>query len=385
MTIEFIISFFTGGVVFGTLAGSLIYLKMKTTLLQSSTELSILKEHKTLQDQAERQFELLAAKILEEKAHKVSDQNIKNLSLVLDPLRERLKDFERKVEETYSTERAERGNLRGELTKLMELNFKMSTETENLTKALKGDVKTQGNWGEMILENILDRSGLRKGEEYTIQGNEMGLKNDDGQIIKPDIIIHLPDQKHLIVDSKVSLIAYEAYSQCKDSTEQEKFGKLHIDSLKKHIDGLSAKKYYSSEKLITPDFVMLFMPIEPAFALAFRLKPDLLQYAWEKNIALVSPTTLLTSLRTVAAIWKQETRKRNAEEIAQRGGLLYDKFAGLIEDFSEVGRKIESAQKAHSQVFSKLSEGSGNLISQVEKLKELGAKTTKKMIDRTLD
>lgn len=337
-----------------------------------------------LQSQMSTQFELLASKIMEDKGQKISDQNSRNLSLILDPLKERLKDFERKVEETYSTERAERGNLRGELSKLMELNFKMSSEAENLTRALKGDVKTQGNWGELILENILERSGLRKGEEFIIQGTDMGLKNDDGQIIRPDVIVNLPDGKHVIVDSKVSLVAYESYSKGNTPEEQERWGKMHVESLKKHIDGLSAKKYQTSDKLVTPDFVMLFMPLEPAFALAFRLKPDLLQYAWERNIALVSPTTLLTSLRTVAAIWKQEQRKKNAEEIAARGGLLYDKFAGLIEDLQEVGKKMEAAQKAHDGVMKKVSEGSGNLLSQVEKLRELGAKTTKRLPEREI-
>ncbi len=379
MTLDIAIGFIAGAAV----AGTLVYLRLKGQLLERTAELQVLSHQKIETDeikgQLTAQFELLAAKIFEDKSTKISDQNLKSLAIVLDPLKERLKDFEKRIEETYSAERAERGTLRGELSKLMDLNSKMSLEASNLTKALKGDVKTQGNWGEMILENILERSGLRKGEEYIVQGNDMGLKNDEGQMIKPDIIVNLPESKQIIVDSKVSLLAYESYAQAASIEEQERFGKMHVDSLKKHIDGLSAKKYYSAEQLITPDFVILFMPIEPAFALAFRLKPDLLQYAWERNIALVSPTTLLTSLRTVSAIWKQENRKRNAEEIAARGGLLYDKFAGLIEDFIEVGKKIEAAEKAHLAVMNKLNGGSGNLISQVEKLKELGAKTSKKL------
>jgi DNA recombination protein RmuC len=379
MTLDIALGFIVGS----SVAGALVYLKLKSQLLEKTTELQILSQQKLgseeIRGQMASQFELLAAKILDDKTAKISDQNMKTLSLVLDPLKERLKDFEKRVEETYSSERAERGTLRGELSKLMELNSKMSLEASNLTKALKGDVKTQGNWGEMILENILERSGLRKGEEYIVQGTDMGLKNDEGQIIRPDIVVNLPDNKQIIVDSKVSLLAYESYAQANSIDEQERSGKQHVDSLKKHIDGLSAKKYYSAEQLITPDFVILFMPMEPAFALAFRLKPDLLQYAWERNIALVSPTTLLTSLRTVSAIWKQENRKRNAEEIAARGGLLYDKFAGLIEDFTEVGRKLEAAEKSHAAVMSKLNGGPGNLITQVEKLKELGAKTSKKL------
>lgn len=389
MTLELILSFFAGAFV----SAGLIYFRFKSKLLVLINELQLISQQKLeaekiselksqMSTQMSAQFELLASKILDDKSAKISDQNMKTLALVLDPLKEKLKDFERKVEETYATERSERGSLRGELNKLMELNSKMSLETSNLTKALKGDVKTQGNWGEMILESILDRSGLRKGEEYIIQGTDLGLKNDEGQTIKPDIIVNLPESKQIIVDSKVSLVAYENYAQAINIEEQDKFGKLHIDSLKRHIDGLSQKKYQSADKLITPDFVILFMPIEPAFALAFRLKADLLQYAWERNIALVSPTTLLTTLRTVAALWKQENRKRNAEDIAARGGMLYDKFAGLIEDFGEVGKKIEAAQKSHLSVMNKLSEGSGNLISQVEKLKELGAKTSKRLPER---
>jgi DNA recombination protein RmuC len=377
MTFEILASFFIGAAI----AALTTWLFMKNAVLKKDADLNLLTERLKTQDQLQNQFELVAAKILEDKATKVSEQNLKNLGIILEPFKEKLKDFEKKVEDVYSTERSERGSLRGELSKLVELNVKMSNETENLTKALKGDVKTQGNWGEMILESILERSGLRKGEEYIIQGQELGLKNDEGQTIKPDVIINLPENKHVIVDSKVSLQAYELYSQSENKEEQERYGRLHVESLKKHIDGLSAKKYQSSDKLITPDFVILFMPIEPAFALAFKLKPDLLQYAWDKNIALVSPTTLLTTLRTVAAIWKQELRQKNAEEIAKRGGLLYDKFVGLIDDLSEVGEKIESAQKAHATMMNKLSQGQGNLISQVEKLKDLGAKTSKKLIE----
>ena len=264
----------------------------------------------------------------------------------------------------------------------MELNMRMSSEAQNLTKALKGDNKIMGNWGEMILENILERSGLRKGDEYIVQGTDMALKNDSGRDIKPDVIIHLPDGKHIIVDAKVSLKDYDTYIQAEDGVAKELAAKAHVNSLKNHIDGLSDKKYYSSEKLISPDFVMLFMPIEPAFSLAFKYKPDLLQYAWEKNIALVSPTTLLTTLRTVSAIWKQERQERNALEIARRGGALYDKFASLVEDLNDLGSKINQVQKTHTQVMSKLSEGSGNLLRQVDMLKELGVKAEKKLIDK---
>lgn len=332
-----------------------------------------------LKSELENQFELLASRVLEDKGQKINEQNSQTMGLILNPLKERLKDFEKKVEEVYGIERAERGSLRGEISRLMDLNFKMSTEAENLSRALKGDNKAQGNWGEMILENILDRSGLRKGEDYIVQGTDLGLQNDDGQNIRPDVIIHLPDGKHLILDSKVSLNAFEEYSRNENEDERKRWGNLHLESLKRHIDGLSAKKYQTSDKLITPDFVLLFMPIEPAFALAFRLNPDLLQYAWEKNIALVSPTTLLTTLRTVASIWKQEQRKKNAEEIAARGGALYDKFVGFVGDLEDLGRKLETTQKTHENVMKKLSQGSGNLLGQVDKLRELGARNTKRL------
>lgn len=360
-------------------------LQMRNDLLsQSLTEQKNLmiearKQQEDLATRMNAQFEVMAQKIFEEKSARFTDQNHKNISAVLEPLKERIKDFEKKVEETYSTERSERGMLRGELSKLMELNKVMSAETQNLTKALKGEVKTQGNWGELILENILERSGLRKGEEYIIQGTDLDLRGEDGQILRPDVIVSLPDEKHLIVDSKMSLIAYEQYSSAETLEDQERAGKLHVESLKKHIDGLSEKKYHSLDKLISPDFVILFMPLEPAFALAFKLKPELFQYAWERNVAIVSPTTLLATLRTVATLWKQDRQEKNALEIAKRGGLLYEKFAGLLKDLQNLGEKLGAAQKAHEEVIKKVSEGRGNLMDQVEDLKRLGAKTQKSL------
>lgn len=367
------------------LQGDLQALQMKNDLLsQSLSEQKNLmtetrKQQEDLATRMNAQFEVMAQKIFEEKSAKFTDQNQKNISSILDPLKERIKDFEKKVEETYSTERSERGMLRGELSKLMELNKVMSAETQNLTKALKGEVKTQGNWGELILENILERSGLRKGEEYIVQGTDLDLRGEDGQILRPDVVVSLPDEKHLIVDSKMSLIAYEQYSSSDTLEDQERAGKLHVESLKKHIDGLSEKKYHSLDKLISPDFVILFMPLEPAFALAFKLKPELFQYAWERNVAIVSPTTLLATLRTVAALWKQDRQEKNALEIAKRGGLLYEKFAGLLKDLQNLGEKLGAAQKAHEEVIKKVSEGRGNLMDQVEDLKRLGAKTQKSL------
>lgn len=332
-----------------------------------------------LQQQMAQQFENMAHKIFEDKSVKFANQNMASLTSVLDPLKERLKDFEKKVEDTYGLERAERGALRGELSKLMDLNRLMSNEAANLTRALKGDTKTQGNWGELILENILERSGLRKGQEYISQAIHMDLKDEAGQAVRPDIIVNLPEGKHLIVDSKMTLNAYEAYASANTPEEQERYGRLHVEALKKHIDGLSEKKYHANEKLITPDFVILFMPLEPAFALAFKLRPEMFQTSWDRQIAIVSPTTLLTTLRTVAALWKQDRQQKNALDIARRGGALYDKFAGLVKDVEALGEKLEAAQRAHGEVISKLSTGKGNLIRQVEDLKTLGAKAEKSL------
>ncbi len=396
-----LVSFCAGGLIVGIVT----YYKMKAQALVETTTLSaenqglnqknefltqsLVEQKRLIQEAREQQeglasrmqtqFEVLAQKIFEEKSNRFADQNQKNLTLVLEPLKERIKDFEKKVEETYSAERSERGVLRGELSKLMELNRLMSTETQNLTKALKGEVKTQGNWGELILENILERSGLRKGEEFTIQGSDLQLRGQEGQSLRPDVIVHLPDEKHLIVDSKMTLVAYEQYSSAETSEDQDRFGKMHVESLRKHINDLSDKKYHTADKLISPDFVILFMPLEPAFALAFKLSPDLFQTAWDKHIAIVSPTTLLATLRTVAALWKQDRQEKNALEIARRGGLLYEKFANLLKDLQNLGEKLEAAQKAHQETIRKVSEGRGNLIDQVEDLKRLGAKTEKSL------
>jgi DNA recombination protein RmuC len=331
-------------------------------------------------------FELIGHRLLEESTKKLNDQSQKNLGELINPFKERLKDFESKVETFYSQERMEKGTLKGELNKLMELNLRMSTDADNLTRALKGDNKTQGNWGEMILENILDSCGLRKGEEYTVQGTDMSsLKNDEGQIIRPDVIINLPEGKHLIVDSKVSLVGYDGYCQAEDPAAKERLAKAHVDSLRAHIKGLSAKKYYSADQLISPDFVMMFLPIEPAFALAFRVDPTLFQDAWERRVALVSPTTLLTTLKTVATIWKHERQEKNALEIAKRGGALYDKFVSFVAELEGIGRKVDDLKKTHDGVMGKLSTAPGNLVRQVEMLRELGAKTEKQLPQNLLE
>ena len=335
-------------------------------------------DQKTL-EHFQQQFEWLAHKIFDEKTRRFDDVSTKKLTSLIDPLKERLKDFEKKVDEVYSLERSERGVLKGELNKLLELNQLMSREAQNLSRALKGDVKTQGNWGEMILESILERSGLREGEKYITQGAGVGLRSEEGGRLLPDIIVKVPGGKHLIVDSKVSLKAYEAYCGCESEEERLRQARLHVQSLETHMSGLSGKRYHLADGVQSPDFVLLFMPLEPAFALAFKEKPELFQNAWEKNIAIVSPTTLLTTLRTVAALWKQEKQQKNAYEIARRGGLLYEKFALLLNDLKVLGDRLDLSQKAYTEVVKKMAEGRGNLISQVEELKELGAKTEKQL------
>lgn len=368
----------------GFLVGFVIYfrLRFESQTWKTKYELTLANsegqktESAQLQKQLTLQFENLAQKIFDEKSTKMTDQNFRQLTGLLDPLKERIKDFEKKVEDTYSTERAERGHLKGEISKLMELNQTMSKEAQNLALALKGENKTQGNWGEMILENILERSGLRKGEEFFTQETLKGL---GGEILRPDVIVKLPDGKHLIVDSKMTLTAYEASVSAPTEQDREKFAAAHVESLKRHVIELSDKKYHLADQIISPDFVMLFMPLEPAFALAFRLKPDLFETAWDRNIAIVSPTTLLTTLRTVASLWKQERQQRNALEIAKRGGELYDKFAGIVKDLETLGDRMNSAQKTHSEIMGKISTGRGNLLTQVEKLKELGAKAEKSL------
>jgi len=374
-----LIGFFIGAIA----VGGFIYLKFKNLLLVKDSELAIAKlqaeQTQNLSQQMGDKFELLASRIFDEKTTRFQDQSIKNLGVLLDPFKDRLKEFEKKVEESYSTERTERGSLRGELTKLMELNIKMSTEAESLTRALKGDTKTQGAWGELVLENVLERSGLRKDQEYTLQAVDFSLRNEDGQPIRPDVIVHLPENKHIIIDSKVSMTAYEAYASSARPEDQEKWAKSHTDSIKRHVDSLAAKKYHTATDLTTTDFVILFMPLESAFALAMKFRPELQQEAWEKRIAIVSPTTLLVTLKMVAALWKTERQEKNALEIAKKGGQLYDKFVGLVTDFETLGKKLDDAQKSHHQVMNKMKEGKGNLFTQVENLRELGAKTEKRL------
>jgi DNA recombination protein RmuC len=329
-----------------------------------------------LREQFTKEFENLANKIFEEKSRKFTDQNKTNLDDILKPFNEKIKDFEKKVGEVYDIEMRDKISLREEVKKLYELNSKISDEANNLTKALKGDNKTQGNWGELILEKVLERSGLTKDREYKTQ---VVTKNVDGEIIKPDVVVFLPDSKHLVIDAKVSLIAYENFINTDEKTLQEKFLKEHIASVKSHVKLLSDKNYYSSTDFSTPDFVLLFMPIESAFSAAVQNDMEMFNYAWERRIVIVSPTTLLATLRTVSSLWKIESQNRYAIEIANQAGALYDKFEGFIKDLLDMGKKMDDSKKSYEEAMKKLSTGKGNLVNRIENLKTLGAKATKNL------
>ncbi len=343
---------------------------LNKNLLEQKTELE------QLNKKFITEFENLANRILEEKSQKFADQNKNNLDIILNPLKERIKEFELKVDKTYKDESAERINLKVEIKNLIDLNKKISDEANQLAIALKGDNKQQGNWGEMVLEKVLERSGLKLGEEYKL---EFATTNNDGDRIRPDAVIFLPDNKHVIIDSKVSLVAYNSCVNASNEEERMKFLKLHIESLRSHVKILGDKNYQTATGLQSPDFVLLFVPIESSFSLAVQGDAELFNFAWDKKIVIVSPSTLLATLRTIASIWKQEKQTRNALEIAEEGGKLYDKFVAFVDDLIKVGNGIKKTQNDYEDAMKKLHDGSGNLVRRAEKMKELGAKTTKQL------
>ncbi len=332
--------------------------------------------HHESQEKLELKLKSMSQEIFEEKTRRFREDSLKGMELILNPFKEKMTDFQKKVEEMHLTDTKDRIKLHAEIERIVLTGLKMSTETENLTRALKGDVKFQGNWGEMILERLLEASGLRNGEEFILQGKEMGLKDEEGRTQQPDVIINLPDNKHLIVDSKVSLLAYERYVNEQNEIDLSEF----FDSIYAHIKGLSAKNYQRLDKILSPDYVMLFIPIEGAFMLAMQKDRELFNHAWEKNIMLVGPSTLLATLRTVASLWKQERQTKNAIEIAKQAGLLYDKFVGVADDLDHMQGQIRKVGESFDELRSRMLTGKGSLASRMENLKELGAKTSKALI-----
>ena len=341
------------------------------------------KELQEIQKKFTTEFENIANKILEKNSEKFTAANQKNIGEVLNPLKEKIKDFEEKVENTYKQGLKDQTDLRAELKKLHDLNSKISEEASNLTRALKGDVKKQGNWGEVVLERILERSGLNEGEQgYQKQFSDT---SEEGKRIQPDIVINLPDNKHIIIDSKVSLIAFERAVNASSEEERVANTKGHLLSLKQHIKGLSEKHYQTARKLNSPDFVLLFIPIEASFSVAIQEDQELFSFAWDQKVVLVSPSTLLATLRTISSIWQQENQTKNAIEIAKQGGALYDKFVGFIADMENIGKNLDTTRKTYDLAINKLHVGSGNLIRRAENIKKLGAKTTKELSKQMLD
>ena len=338
-------------------------------------------EVEKLQEKFTKEFENLANKILEEKTSKFTEQNKENLKNILTPLQDKIQLFEKKVEDTHKESIDYHAALRQQILGLREMNEQMSKETLNLTKALKGDSKMQGNWGELILERVLEKSGLEKGREYEVQ---QSFVTEDGNRVFPDVVINLPDGKKMVVDSKVTLTAYERYINEEDDIEKAQHLKEHVMSIRRHVDQLSEKNYQDLYQMESPDFVLLFIPIESAFALALNGDTSLYNKAFEKNIIIVTPSTLLATLRTIDSMWTNQKQQENALEIARQAGALYDKFEGFVADLVKVGNKIKDSKTEYDNAMSKLVDGSGNLINRVENLKKMGAKAKKALPENIL-
>jgi len=334
-----------------------------------------------LQEKFTKEFENLANKILDQNSSKFTEQNQKNIKQILSPLQEKIQLFEKKVEDTQKENISIHSALKEQLLSLQNQNLKITLEAENLTRALKGDSKMQGNWGELVLERVLEKSGLEKDREYTVQ---QSFQRVDGSRVLPDVIIHLPDGKKMVVDSKVSLTDYERYVNAEEEFKP-KYLKDHINSLRRHVEQLSAKKYEDLYAMESPDFVLLFVPIEPAFAVAINHDNSLYNKAFEQNIVIVTPSTLLATLRTIDSMWNNEKQQRNAIEIARQAGALYDKFEGFVSDLNRVGKKMEEAKTEYHGAMNKLTEGQGNIVTRIEKLKKMGAKAKKSIPEKLLN
>lgn len=339
---------------------------------QFDDKMTLLNESK---EQLTVAFKNIANEIFEDKSKKFVSNNKEGLATILNPLQSKIQQFEKRVEETYDKESKERFSLAKEIKNLQALNSKISEDAVNLTNALKGDNKAQGSWGEVVLESVLEKSGLVKGREYEVQ---VSLKAEDGSKSQPDVVVHLPESRDIIIDSKVSLKAWDAFCSSEDEVQKSDLLKLHIQSIRQHVKSLSAKDYQKLSGINSLDYVFLFMPIEAAYSMAVQNDYELNHYAFEKNIIFVGPTTLLTTLKTVQNLWRLAQQDKNANEIAERAGALYDKFVNFVEDLEEIGVRIDASKKSFEKAHNKLSSGRGNLIKRVESLKELGAKTSKK-------
>ena len=331
------------------------------------------------QEQLRKDFELLANKILEEKSEKFTLQNKENIKQILNPLQEKIQGFEKKVEDSQKESISMHSALKEQLLGLKDLNLQMTKEATNLTKASKGDSKMQGNWGELVLERVLEKSGLEKDREYFVQ-QSFALEN--GSRVMPDVVLHLPDNKRMIIDSKVSLTDYERLTNA-DEDEKEIYLKAHVNSIKKHVDQLSAKNYQDLYDIESPDFVLMFIPIEPAFAVAVNNDNSLYNTAFDKNIVIVTPSTLLATLRTIDSMWNNEKQQQNAIEIAKQAGRLYDQFVNLTDDLLKVGNQLNTVKGSYDTTMKKLT-GKGNLLTKVENIKKLGIKANKHLNDKLL-
>jgi len=332
-------------------------------------------------EQMTLEFKNIANEILEDKSRKFTASNRESIGEILKPLNEKIQLFEKKVDDSYNLESKERHSLTKEIQSLKELNARISEDAINLTNALKGENKTQGTWGEVILETILEKSGLVKGREYDTQ---VSLKAESGARVQPDVVVHLPENKKVIIDAKVSLKSYEAYCSADDPEQRKKYLDLHVQSIQSHVKGLSNKEYQNLLGLNSLDFVLLFLPIEAAFSVAVQANSELFSTAFDKNIILVGPSTLLATLRTIQNIWRYEQQSQNAVEIATAAGALYDKFVAFAGDLEEIGTRLESTQKSYEKAHNKLTSGKGNLVVRIEKLKQLGAKASKKHTDKLI-
>jgi DNA recombination protein RmuC len=335
-----------------------------------------------LEAQFRERFENLANRIFDEKSQRFRKESEEGLGQILNPLRERLGEFQKKVDESFGQQAKEQFSLKDEIKRIVLANEKITVQAENLALALKGDSKTQGNWGEMVLEKILEDSGLRKGTDYRVQ---MELKSAGGERLRPDVVVMLPEAKHLIIDSKVSLTHYERYCSEPDEERRAALFKQFLQSVRAHVSGLEQRKYQDTEELGTPDFVLMFVPVEGAYMLAVQHDPGLHGHAWDKRVVIVCPTTLFSTLRTVASVWRIELQNKNALEIARQGGKLYDKVASFVEEMLKLGKQIGGTQKTFEDAFKQLSEGQGNILRRTEQLRALGIKAAKRLPEELLD